>query len=213
MRIIVMASSPAYMSPSVKDRDYAAALKKARLPRPSDDLEREPLYLGAAPGFARRAREAFGGNFRHIMKSVEGARSQGITVDLFIISPRYGLITEKDLVLPYSASLTGRSKKSLRDYAARHRVRELMEDLLKDPCDLLAVVANRSELILFHDPERGSDVASLGTKVVVFSAPSGRKQFGSRVEYHPARQVRTRSLLFAQYMDGLTKRTLKEFAR
>lgn len=213
MRIIVVASAPAYMSPSVKDRDYVGALKKTGLPLPSSDLEREPLYLQAAPGFARRAREAFGGYFRHIMKSVEDARSQGMAVDLFIISPRYGLITEKDLVLPYCASLTGKSKKYLRDFSARHRVRELIADLLKDPCDVLAVVANRSELILLHDPERGFDVGALKTKVVVFSAPSARKNFGAKVEYHPARQVRTRSILFVQHMDNIMKRTLKDFSR
>jgi hypothetical protein len=213
LRIIVLASAPAYMNPSVKDRNYAGALKKAGLPRPSDDLEREQLYLQAAPGFARRAREAFGGNFRHIMKSVEDARSQGMAVDLFIISPRYGLITEKDLVLHYCASLTGKPKKYLREYSARHRVRELIADLLKSPSDILTVVANRSELILLHDPQKGFDVGALKTKVVIFSAPSARRDFSAKVEYHPARQVLTRSMLFAQYMDNLTKRTLKEFSR
>jgi hypothetical protein len=212
LRIVVFASAPAYMRPSVKDRDFAGALKKAGLPRPSDDLEREPLYLQAVPGFVRRAREAFGGNFQLIMKSVEDARSQGLKVDLFIISPRYGLITEKDQVLPYSVSLTGKPKKHLRDFSAKHRVKELIKDLLRDPCDLLAVVANRSELTLLHDPEQGFDISGLGVKVAVFSAPSAKKHFGGKVDYHPARQVRTRSALFSRYMDSLTKRTLKEFA-
>jgi hypothetical protein len=200
------------MNPSAKDRDYVGALKNAHLSIPFADLEREPLYLQAAPGFARRAREAFGGYFRHIMKSVEDARSQGIIVDLFIISPRYGLITEKDQVLPYSASLTGKPKKVLRDFSARHRIRQILSDLLKDPCDLLAIVANRSELILVHDPEMGFDIDSLNTRAVVFSAPSARKRFSDKVEYHPVRQVGLRSLLFAKYVDDLTKRTLKDFS-
>jgi hypothetical protein len=212
LRIVVFASAPAYMRPSVKDRGYSEALKKAGLPRPSNDLEREPLYLQAVPGFARRAREAFGGNFQLVMKSVEDARSQGLMVDLFIISPRYGLITEKDQVLPYAASLTGKPKKYLRDFSAKHRVKELLNDLLKDPSDILAVVANRSELILLHDPEQGFDIGGLGAKVAVFSAPSSKKKFGGKVDYHPARQVRMRSRLFSKYLDDLTKRTLKEFA-
>jgi len=212
LRIVVFVSAPAYMSPSVKDRDYARAVKKAGLPLPSDDLEREPLYLQAAPGFARRAREAYGGNFQMVMKSVEDARSQGLKVDLFIISPRYGFITERDQVLPYAASLTGKPKKYLREFSARHRVKELASELLRAPCDLLAVVANRSELILLHDPEQGFDISALGARVAVFSAPSAEKNFGGKVEYHPARQVRTRSALFAKYMDDLTKRTLREFA-
>lgn len=211
MRIVVFASAPAYMRPSVKDKDYTGALKKAGLPRPTDDLEREPLYLQAVPGFAKRAREAFGGNFQLVMKSVEDARSQGLQVDLFIISPRYGIITERDQVLPYASSLTGKPRKYLRDFSAKHRVKELANDLLKDPCDLLAVVANRSELILLHDPEQGFDINDLGARIAVFSAPSAKKQFGGKVEYHPARQVRTRSMLFSRYMDDLTKRTLKEF--
>jgi len=212
LRIVVFTSAPAYMRPSVKDRGYSGALKKAGLQRPSDDLEREPLYLQAVPGFARRAREAFGGSFQQVMKSVEDARSQGLMVDLFIISPRYGLITEKDQVLPYAASLVGKPKKYLRDFSAKHRVKELVNDLLKDPSDILAVIANRSELILLHDPEQGFDISGLGAKVAVFSAPSAKKQFGGKVDYHPARQVRTRSALFTKYMDDLTKRTLKEFA-
>jgi len=212
LRIVVFASAPAYMRPSVKDKGYAAALKKARLPTPSDDLDREPLYMQAVPGYARRAREAFGGNFQLVMKSVEDARSQGLLVDLFIISPRYGIITERDQVLPYSSSLTGKPKKHLRDFSAKHRVKELINDLLKDPCDLLAVVVNRSELVLLHDPEQGFDIRGLGARVAVFSAPSAKKQFGGKVEYHPARQVRTRSAHFSKYMDDLTKRTLKEFA-
>lgn len=211
MRIVVVASAPAYMRPSVKDRGYLAALKKAGLKAPTDDLEKEPLYMQAAPGFARRAREAFGGNFRHLMKSVEGARSQGIKVDFFIISPRYGLITEKDQVLPYSASLRSKPRKYLRDFSARHRMRELIADLLSEPCDLLAVVANRRELILLHDPEMGFDLGAFKTKVAVFSAPSGKKDFSPKVDYRPTRQVGTRSSSFAAYMDDLTKKTLKEF--
>jgi hypothetical protein len=200
------------MRPSVKDKGYTGALKKAGLPTPSDDLEREPLYVQAVPGYARRAREAFGGNFQLVMKSVEDARSQGLLVDLFIISPRYGIITERDQVLPYSASLTGKPKKHLRDFSAKHRVKELINDLLKDPCDLLVVVVNRSELVLLHDPEQGFDIRGLGARVAIFSAPSAKKQFGGKVEYQPARQVRTRSTHFSKYMDDLTKRTLKEFA-
>jgi hypothetical protein len=211
LRIVVFTSAPAYMRPSVKDRDYLSALKKAGLPNPSDDLEREPLYMQAVIGFAKRAREAFGGNFQLVMKSVEDARSQGLDVDLFIISPRYGILTEKDLVLPYAASLTGKTKKFMRDFSAKHRVKELANDLLKEPCDLIAVVANRNELLLLHDPEQGFDISGLGAKVAIFSAPSARTQFGGKVEYHAARQVRTRSSLFSKYMDDLTKRTLKEF--
>jgi hypothetical protein len=213
MRILVIASTPVYMYPSPKTPDYIKALKKAGLPFPSSDMENETLYLNAAGGFAKRAKDLFHGSFRKIVKGVEDARSQGIKVDFFLITPRYGIVTESDLLLPYALRLTGKSKGFLRAMSDKLRTKEIISDLLKVPYDLVVLIANKSDLLLVHDPRKGFDISKMCKKLMVLSAPSTSKEFGDKVEFIAIRQVGGRAERFARFVDGMTSRTLKDYSQ
>ncbi|MDD1764710.1 MAG: hypothetical protein LUQ46_01720 [Candidatus Methanomethyliaceae archaeon] len=213
MRILVIASTPVFMFPSPKNPDYVNALKKAGLQIPSSDIENETLYMNAAKGYAKRAKDLFQGSFRRIVKGVEDARSVGIKADLFLISPRYGVVTENDLLLPYNFRLTGKSKGFLRALSGKLRTKELVSELLKVPYDLCVIIANRSDLLLLHDPRKGFDLSKMCKKLVVLSAPSMAKDFTNGAEFIGISRVRGRADHFVKIIDKMTRRTLKDYSQ
>jgi hypothetical protein len=212
MRILVIASTPVYMFPSPKNPDYLKALKKSGLQVPSSDIENETLYLNAAKGFTKRAKDLFQGSFRKIVKGVQDARSVGIKVDLFLISPRYGIVAENDLLLPYNLRLTGKSKGFLRVLSGKLRTKELVSELLKAPYELCIVIANKSDLLLVHDPKKGFDLSKMCQKLLVLSAPSTAKEFADNVEFIGVSRVRGRAEHFSRLIDKMTRRTLKDYS-
>jgi len=212
MRILVIASTPVFMYPSPKTPDYVKALKKAGLQAPSSDMENETLYLNAAGGFAKRAKDLFQGSFRKIVKGVEDARSQGIKVDFFLLTPRYGIVAESDLLLPYAIRLTGKPKSFLRAMSEKLRTKEIVTDLLKVPYDLVILIANKSDLLLVHDPKKGFDISKMCKRLMVLSAPSASKDFGDKVEFIGISRVRRRAEHFAKFIDKMTSRALKDYS-
>ncbi|MBM5804892.1 MAG: hypothetical protein FJZ49_02335 [Candidatus Verstraetearchaeota archaeon] len=213
MRILVIASTPVFMYPSPKTPDYVKALKRAGLQVPSSDMENETLYLDAAGGFAKRAKDLFHGSFHKIVKGVEDARSQGIKMDLFLITPRYGIVAERDLLLPYALRLTGKSKGFLRAMSDKLRTKEIITDLLKVPYDIVILIANKSDLLLVHDPKKGFDISKMCKKLMVLSAPSTSKDFGDKVEFVGISRVRRRAEHFTKFIDKMTSRTLKDYSQ
>jgi len=212
MRILVIASTPVYMYPSPKTPGYVKALNKLGLHAPSSDIEDEALYLDAAGGFTKRAKDLFQGSFRKIVKGVEDARSQGIKVDFFLITPRYGIVAENELLLPYAFRLTGKSKGFLRAMSDKLRTKEIISDLLKVPYDLVVLIANKSDLLLVHDPKKGFDISKMCKKLMVLSAPSASKDF-DKVGFIGIRQVGGRADRFAKFIDSMTGRTLKDYLK
>jgi hypothetical protein len=211
MRILVIVSTPVYMSPSPKDSDYAKALKKANLHVPSFDIENESLYLKAVGGYVKRAKDLFQGSFQKIVKSVEDARSQGIKVDFMLMTARYGIVPEGELLLPYNVKLTGKSKKFVRNLSERLKTKELVTEFLKAPPDICILVANKSDLLLVHDPKKGFDLTEMNSKLVVITAPSMIKQFKDRSEFIGIRQVGERAEKLVSYLDRITAKTLIDY--
>jgi hypothetical protein len=211
MHILVIASTPVYMSPSPKNSDYVKALKKADLHIPSFDIENESIYLKAAGGYVKRAKDLFQGSFQKIVKSIEDARSQGIKVDFMLMTARYGIVPECELLLPYNVKLTGKPKKFIRGLSERLKTKELVTEFLKIPPDICIIVTNKSDLLLVHDPRKGFDLTEMPSKLVVITAPSLIKQFKGRSEFIGIKQMGERAGKLASYLDGITTRTLKDY--
>ncbi|MCU7787847.1 hypothetical protein ODS41_07980 [Pyrobaculum sp. 3827-6] len=68
--------------------------------------------------FASPARDLYRGpSVQRIVKVVDEARSQGVPVSLYIISARYGLVGEHDVIEPYDETLSGRSHEEIKRWA------------------------------------------------------------------------------------------------
>jgi len=211
MRILVIASAPVYMQPSPKSPAYVDTLKKAGLSIPTSDIENESAYQSAANGFSRRARDLFQGSFQRVVKGIDDLRSQGLKVDLFAISPRYGIVSEFDLLLPYSFSLRRAPKRSARMISEKLNTHGVLSDLLKGGYDLFMIMVNRSDLLLVHDPEHGFDLGEVPVKTVVIGAPSLSEAIGGRRKFIGARQPGARSELFARYVEEMTATNLRDY--
>lgn len=211
MRILLIVSAPAYMSPSSKDRKYLNALEYAGLKVPSFDVENEPIYLGAVRPFSRRAKDLFQGYFKKIMKGVRIARGQGITIDVYLISPRYGLVQEDELVLPHAVDLKGMKRRDLEELSNRLGIMERLSKILQKRYDLLILVLKKNHLPLIHTQKKGLNLLRAAPRVVVISAPSLAKVFGPGVEFVGIKQIGKRAEEFVKLIDSMTMRTLKDY--
>ncbi len=164
----------------------------------------------AARAFSRRSRDLFQGSFRRVLRGIDAARAAGIQVDLFIISPHYGVIPEDAIIVPYRMSLTGRSKRFARELARRLETRERVQALLRSPYDLCMVMANKSDLLLVHDPAEGVDLSKLCKRLVVISAPSVRSVLEG-AEFIGIEKVGARAERLVQILDAMTSKTLNDY--
>lgn len=76
------------------------------------------------------ARELYRGpSVARIVKIVDEVREMGMRVDLFVISAKYGLLHENQVIHPYDETLSGRAevKKWAREMGLPQRFRKLME--------------------------------------------------------------------------------------
>ena len=209
--MLVVASAPPYMSPSPRSGDFVRTLQNAGLGVPSSDLENEQKYLDAAKPFSRRAKDLFKGAFRNVLKSVQAARSLGIQVDLYIISPRYGLVSEEDRLLPYAFSLTSKPITYLRSASEKLKINEKLGSILSTQYDVCAIVANRNDVVMMQAPQSGFDLANLCKELVVFSAPSTSAFFRTGVKVIGALAIGKRTSKFAKYIDEITSKPLSDY--
>ncbi len=203
------------MNPPPPAPDRLPAPKKmldAPLIPPPEGLDRGAgcADTGAARTFSRRSRDLFQGSFRRILRGIDAARAAGIYVDLFIISPRYGVISEDAIIMPYSMSLTGRSKRFARELARKLGTRERVQELLRSPYDICMVTANKSDLLLVHDPAEGLDLSKLCKRLVVISAPSVRNVLEG-AEFIGIENVGARAERLVQLLDAMTSKTLNDY--
>jgi len=211
MRMLVITSAPAYMEPSPRNKWYLEALGKAGLSVPTSDIENESLYLGAASSFAKQARDLFGGYIKGVLKGIECARSQGIKVDLFIVSPRYGIVAECDQLLPYAFSFSKKPKGLIRQFSEKMRTREVAGDLLRKDYDVSVLMINRYELPVLHEPRLGFDLGKTPGRLLVIGAPSLSKAIGGDAKFVPTKSLGERVDLFLNFIDAITGTTLKDF--
>ena len=188
------------------------ALHKANLSVPSYDLDNEFKYLSVVKLFSKRARDLFKGSFKNVLKSVRAARSMGINVDLFLISPRYGVISEDEYIIPYSFSLSGKPRSFLLKTSETLKSKEKICAILGTAYDLCIIVANKNDLLLIHNPRNGFDLASLCKRIVVFSAPSASTLFKGNSQFIGVRQVGKRTDQFYRFIDEMTSKPLNDYS-
>jgi len=86
--------------PINSNQEIITLLKKCNLNLPTDDLEKEVQYKDVLKDYLREARLMFSGLYTEVRLFCDEIKEFG-DVDLYIISGRYGLINEKDIILPY----------------------------------------------------------------------------------------------------------------
>lgn len=107
-------------------------LRNNKMKMPSFDIENEDKYLKILSEFRKPAGEIYGGTFKNVKKLAEKLRSAGKQVDIYIISARYGLISEDHPIIPYDATLKGLSKEEIRKWAEKHKIEQKLEKIIKD---------------------------------------------------------------------------------
>ena len=124
MRVCLVAPCSARKRFDPRRPPVSEALEAAGLPVPGLDLEREREYRRALSGFALPAREMYLGVFSSVRRAADEARLRGLSVSLYVMSARYGLISELDTVIPYDATLSGMGEGELREWASSRRLAE-----------------------------------------------------------------------------------------
>jgi len=127
----------------VDEEQVRRVLYKMNLPSPSFDFEREDEYLKVLSKFAKPAEEMYGGSFRTIRNLVEMLRECGKSVDLYIISARYGLIPGNRVIIPYEASLKGLAREELVKWAEQRSINRELTRILYRNYDCVIVVLPR----------------------------------------------------------------------
>ena len=83
-----------------KNPEILTLLKKGNASIPADDLENENKYKDILHDFIRPAKNMFGGRFSDV-RTFASQLSKNITVEILIISGRYGLIDDSKEIIPY----------------------------------------------------------------------------------------------------------------
>jgi len=84
---------------------YEPIIKKLQLSNlsvPTNDLDNEEKYLKVLKDYQRPAIQMFGGLFNEV-KSFRTKISKVIRTDILILSRRYGLIDENEIIIPYDS--------------------------------------------------------------------------------------------------------------
>jgi hypothetical protein len=85
----------------LKNPEILSILKTEKCNFPTDDIKKESFYQEIFREYIRPARYMFAGNFREV--TVFGdILSKILPTEIFVISGRYGLISEKSNIIPYN---------------------------------------------------------------------------------------------------------------
>jgi hypothetical protein len=144
-RILVITNCTARKD--VDMNEVALKLTKSGLRVPSFDLHMEDVYRRALAGFIKPAvRMYVGPVFKAVVELVKSLRANGKEVDFYIISGRYGLISENDPIIPYEAPLEGivKSREKLESWMRERRVVEKLETITSNGnYDLVVIVLSK----------------------------------------------------------------------
>jgi hypothetical protein len=129
---------------SVPWEGVVSVLRERGLTVPSHDIEKEALYREVLQNYMKPAKEMYGGSFAVVRSLADVLRRVGKEVDVYIISARYGLISENELIVPYEATLKGRPKEWIRHWSAKLGVEnKLLKVLSSKKYDLVIVALPR----------------------------------------------------------------------
>ena len=87
-----------------ENRKVLVALEEANLPIPKKDVDLESKYRKALYNFTRPARLMFAGSFGEI-RNFRDTVGTILPTNLYILSERYGLLSENDMIIPYDTTV------------------------------------------------------------------------------------------------------------
>ncbi|ABL87304.1 conserved hypothetical protein [Pyrobaculum islandicum DSM 4184] len=89
---------------------------------------------------AAPARELYRGpSVRRIVKVLDEVRSAGVPAALYIISARYGLVHENQVLEPYDVTLSGRSPEEIKKWARSVGLLNAIAELIENSTVILVV--------------------------------------------------------------------------
>lgn len=91
-----------------KNENLVAILRKNNLQIPGNDIQFEDLYRDVLQDYIRSAKNMYAGMFIEVRDLVDSLNKIS-KASLFVISGRYGLLEENDLIIPYSFSIKSES--------------------------------------------------------------------------------------------------------
>jgi hypothetical protein len=95
---------------------------------------------GEKLGVAAPARQLYRGpSVQRVVKVVDEARLAGIPVSLYIISAKYGLVHEDQVLEPYDETLSGRTPEEIKAWGRRSGVVQSLERLAQNSTVILVV--------------------------------------------------------------------------
>jgi hypothetical protein len=127
--------------------DVLNLLRSRGLKVPSFDIELEDTYREVLRQFMKPASEMYGGSFRAIRNLAKAFRRLGKQVDVYVISARYGLISEREVILPYNATLKGLDIDAIRNWSKRLGLEKKLMELVEKPYDVIIVALPREYAI------------------------------------------------------------------
>jgi hypothetical protein len=210
-KVVVFSSATSYMAPSPLDPNIIALLKKSGLGIPGSDLERETQYRTALAPYVKKAKDLFKGSFQHMVNAVQDINGKNLQIDLFVISPRYGIISLDEKVVPYRHSFARYSRADINQASARLGTTEKIRLILAGGYDICFIVANKNDLLLIHNPSEGKDISSMCPSLVVLTAASNSNLFSEKAKFYGISNIGKRSQKFFRLLDELVTKPLSHF--
>ena len=171
MRVLVVTSCSKKKKFDSQSFEFTDALKKNKLSYPSTDINNENTYRTTLSKFMLKAQDMYLGSFTYVYNLVRALRKK-YSVDLKIISARYGLIDCEDLIIPYECSLTSMSKSERIKKSVDLKVYEnLKTQLTSQNYDIVVVILGKEYLETIFSPHLNIDFTKyLGGKLIVLGA-------------------------------------------
>lgn len=210
-RVVVFSSAATRMASSPMDPKIVNMLKKAGLGVPASDLEREQEYRLALAPYVKRARDLFKGSFQLMSGAIQAAKGACLDIDHYVISPRYGIISSEERIIPYRFSLAHSSLTTVRQASLRLGVNERLKSIMSKGYDICFLVANKNDLLLVHDPDSGRDLSSMCPSLTVLSAGSTFGLFNEGVRFFGITNIGRRSKKFVSLLEELTTMPLLHY--
>lgn len=205
-RILVITECSRSKTYDIYNREIQQLLKKKKLPIPTFNVQKEKDYRKILKRFTLPANEMYQGSFKDVKRFVEKLREQGLTVDFYTISARYGLIPERRKVIPYDASFSDLSKKELAALAEKLRIYDRFRSILKwKSYDRIVIIASEKYLLaLFGNNLEGLKRLRAKTrrKIFVLSSPKmcavlrALEVNAEGVEGHGFKKIKIHELLY-----------------
>lgn len=212
MKIIVLTSCVKTKKYRIDNNGLKKLLQDSGYKTPSDDLENEEKYRKVLRQYICSAKEMYQGSFKRISNLAKklGERAK---VHLYIISARYGIISENQTIIPYNATFQEKSKKEIRSRAKQLKIYEkLIEEILKpNHYNQVIVVLGLKYLLTIFDKTEKYDFTKYlkNAKLTIFTSEKMRKKIQySNLEFIPVRGLGDRNKKIKECTENFNK---KEF--